>query len=218
MKFAHVLLLSLSLASPMALAAKYEPPAEDARNPQPTEALKNFQRFEHRPVAVVPALAKKGDADTARIHLQANMAIRSIERTKVWNEASAGESPRTLVIEPIIEQVRFVTPGKRVFIGVLWGSSYVDLKLRLTDAATGQVIGEPHFYQRAGAGAAGWGMGVVDRAMLVRVTNMVDAYLRDNYAQPIETNVAIMPSDTPEQTLEKQELERRANNAVNAGG
>lgn len=214
MKLLANVIVACSLAfAPVAFAAKYEPPAEGTTNPPATEALSNFQRFEHRPLAVAPALAGEDSIESARAHLQANMELRSVERVRMWNEATAataGDAPRTLVIEPFVDHARFVTPGKRAFLGVLWGSSYMEVRVRLTDAATGAVIGEPRFYQRAGAGAAGWAFGAVDRAMLIRIANMVDAYLRDNHAAPVATRVDLMADDTPEQSLEKQQMETRA--------
>jgi hypothetical protein len=207
MKNKLFVVLLFAFIAPLARADDYKPPAEDAKNLPASEPLANFQHFDHRPVNVSTRYDGKDSADKARAHLQANMDIRSVERTLQWNAHASGDGDRTLVIEPVIENVRFVTPGKRAFFGVLWGNSHLDVKLRLTDAATGQVIGEPHFYQQANAFAAGWAFGAVDRALLIRTSNMIDSYLRDNYNAPAETPITLMGEDTPEQTQEKQQLE-----------
>ena len=111
--------LLFAFVAPLALADDYKPPAEDAKNPPATERLANFQHFDHRPVTLSSQYDGKTSADKARAHLQANMDLRSVERALQWNSRAGGEGGRTLVIEPIIERVRFVTPGKRVFVGVL---------------------------------------------------------------------------------------------------
>ncbi len=202
------LLLAGLLACPV-MAAEWTPPAEGSSNPPASEALKNFQHFELKPVIALPPFNEKGTTESAVAHLEANMRERATQRVREWNaDASAGG--RTLVIEPMIEHIRFVTPARRVFLGVLMGGSHVDMKLRLTDRDTGQVIAEPRFYQHANAGAAGWAFGAVDRALLIRLTNMVDAYLRDNYEQPTASRMDLMPELTPAQEADAVARAQRA--------
>ncbi len=203
------LLLLGALASP-AMADEWKAPIEGSTNPPATEALKNFQHFEHKDVSTSPPFNEKGTTESALAHLQANMGLRSIQRVKEWNEAASTEGGRTLIIEPVIEHIRFVTPARRVFLGPLMGGSHIDMRVKLVDAATGDVIGEPRFYQHAGAGAAGWAFGAVDRAMVIRLSNMVDAYLRDNYEQPATTRVDLMPELTPEQQQDAIARQQRA--------
>ncbi len=203
------LLLAGLLACP-AIAAEWAPPVEGATNPPAAEALKNFQKFQIKPVSVLPPFNEKGTTESAVAHLEANMRLRSTQRVKEWGEASS-TGGRTLVIEPVIEHIRFVTPARRVFLGVLMGSSHVDMKLRLIDGDTGQIIGEPRFYQHANAGAAGWAFGAVDRALVIRLSNMIDAYLRDNYDQPAASRIDLMPDLTAEQEVDAIARAQRAN-------
>jgi len=203
--------ICLALFASFAYASDYSPPADGAMNPAPVEALKNFQHFEHKPVQLTGDLKEKGSIETAVEALQANMQLRSMQRARDWNQKSTSPDGRTLVIEPIVTHARFVRPAGRIFLGPLMGGSYLELKLRLVDKASGQVIGEPMFYQRAGAGAAGWAVGIVDRAMLVRVSNQVDHYLRDNDNAPVQSAVAQVGDDTPEQTQDAAAREERAN-------
>lgn len=203
-------LLALGLLASPAMADDWKEPAAGSTNPPAAEALNQFQRFEYRPVAVLPPFNEKGTTESAVESLEANMRLRSIQRVKEWNAAASTEGGRTLIIEPVIEHIRFVTPGRRVFLGVFMGGSHIDMKLKLTDAATGAVIGEPRFYQHASAGAAGWAFGAVDRAMIVRLSNMIDAYLRDNYEQPSPSGIDLMPELTPEQEQDAIARQERA--------
>ena len=202
--------ICLALFASFAYADNYSPPADGATNPPPAEALKAFQHFEHKPVQVVDAYKDKGSIETAVEALQANMQLRSMQRARDWNQKAASGEGRTLVIEPIVTHARFVRPAGRVFLGPLMGGSHLELKLRLIDKSNGQVIAEPVFYQRAGAGAAGWTVGIIDRAMLVRVANLADRYLRDNYDAPMQFPVANLVDDTPEQTQDAAAREERA--------
>lgn len=209
MKLWTSLVVTTLLASPV-MAGEWKAPVEGSRNPPATEALKNFQQFEHRSATVLPPFNEKSTTASAMESLEANMKLRSLQRVKEWNATASGTGGRKLIIEPVIESIRFVTPGRRVFLGALMGGSHIDMKLKLTDAQTGAIVGEPRFYQHASAGAAGWAFGAVDRAMIVRLTNMIDAYLRDNYEQPAASGIDLMPELTPEQEQDAIARQQRA--------
>jgi hypothetical protein len=60
-------------------------------------------------------------------------------------ERQAREAPRTLRIEPRIQHVEFITGGKRFRAGAFAGGSAVLMTVKLTDAATGDVVAGPAF-------------------------------------------------------------------------
>jgi hypothetical protein len=99
-----------------------------------------------------------------------------------WNRRPA--DGRTLVIQPIVEQMSFKHGAGRILLGPFAGSSGVLLRLNIKDS-NGRVIANPEFFQRAGAMAAGWTFGVHDNMMLTRVANLSTNYVKANYAKPV---------------------------------
>jgi hypothetical protein len=190
--FAAAALLFAVVASSFA-ADKFQPPADDAKNPPPSVQLNTYQRFELLPVAMdAPYAGQKGN-EVAKGYLQGNISDRVGAVINTWNEQPAGDAPKTLKIEPKMTHVRFISGGKRVFAGGFAGSSWVYMTTRLTDAQTGEVVGEPAFFQRANGIGAAWTFGATDKTMLIRLSSMLRAYLQNNYDKESETAVVVAP-------------------------
>lgn len=173
-------LLALALFAPTAFAA---PPrfADDARNPAPASPLNVYSTFELKPVVMSPEVASHKGNVVAGQYLQVDLNERIPKLVSPWNARTADAAPRTLVIEPEIMQIRFITGGKRLFTGSFGGNSWALLRMRLTDKETGQVVAEPQFYQRAFAMAAGYSLGAADKLMLARLADMSAGYLKANF-------------------------------------
>ncbi len=201
MLMAAFVVATLSLAGPVAAKKKIAPPkfSEDAKNPVPTMALNAFQRFEMSPVKMGPPFDEHESNKGALQNLEANLAERAKPLITEWNAKPAGDAPRTLKIEPEIGYIRFISGGARFFGGAFAGDSGILLKLKLSDAATGEVIGEPQFYQRAGAFSATYTFGAMDKHMIIRVSGMVANYLKLNYDAPTETLVMVAPGHEDEE-------------------
>lgn len=146
-------------------------------NPPPAKPLKEFEAFEVRPIAKDPTVGEP--AAVAKI--QQNLDLRLGALVGSWTKGDGD----TLVIEPRLHELKFVGGGARFLAGAMAGSSAVRMTLRLTDKATGQVIAEPEFYQRAAAYGGAYSFGGTDNGMLVRITTVVDEYLRRNYERAV---------------------------------
>jgi hypothetical protein len=190
-------LLSACLLLPIApaLAADIEAPefADDARNPAPALPLQNFQRFELAPVAMGAAFQEHKGNKVALEHLQANIDERVLPVVNEWNAKGAGDAPRTLKVLPEIRYIRFITGGKRFFGGAFAGDSMVHMQVSLVDAASGEVVATPDFFQRANKFGAAWSMGGTDKHMLIRLSAMLAEYLRSNYATAVGGAVSVAP-------------------------
>ncbi|PPJ43584.1 MULTISPECIES: hypothetical protein [unclassified Pseudoxanthomonas] len=163
--------------------AKDEIQASAEVNPPPAEALAAFDRYELRPATLSDAYAGHKANQEALASFQRNLD----ERVGAWaaqrNAAAATHTPvRTLVVEPRIEKIRFISGGARFWAGALAGSSRILVTMKLTDAATGQVIATPEFYQHAKGMAGAWTFGAADNSMLVRSASLALDYLKDNQA------------------------------------
>ncbi len=152
------------------------------RNAAPTEQLDHYARFELKPVQLVPPYAGQETNEKARDAVQDNLQQGLGQWAAQRNaEPAKAEPARTLVIEPVIEKVRFISGGKRFFAGAFAGSSRILLRLRLIDAATGEVVAQPEFYQHARGMAGAWTIGGADNAMLARVASLARDYVAANY-------------------------------------
>jgi hypothetical protein len=187
------LAFALVFASFTASADDIPAPAEGSRNPPPAVLLNGYQRFELAPIRMnAPFAGQKGN-EVAREKLQENLDERVGAVLKQWNEKSADAPARILLIEPEIRYIRFITGGKRFFGGGFAGASSIMVKVRLTDKETGQVVGEPDFYQHANAIGATWTFGATDKTMLIRISSMLRGYLTANYDQATQVSISEAP-------------------------
>ena len=190
------LMLAVALAATSAVvsparAADAPEIAVDARNPAPTVALSTLGHFELAPVAMGEPWTKFDANVEARNHLQANIDERVPPLLATWNAKNAGS--RTLRITPEVTDVRFISGGKRFWGGAFAGGSWMLVTVHLTDAATGEAIADPRFYQQANAWGAAYSFGATDKHMLIRLAAMLEDYLRANYDAPVGGLVRVAP-------------------------
>ncbi|HZH42483.1 MAG TPA: hypothetical protein VEY50_00115 [Lysobacter sp.] len=185
-------LLCLSAVAVPARAQEAPKIADNAQNPPPKAPLNRYQRFELAPVAMGAPYTEHETNRVALERLQANIDLRAKPVVDEWN-AKAAAGGRTLKIQPEIRYIRFITGGKRFWGGAFAGDSAILLKVRMADAASGEVIAEPEFYQRANAMGAAWSFGATDKHMLIRMSAMLEHYLRSNYTAAVGGPVAVAP-------------------------
>lgn len=154
---------------------------KNATNPPPAKPFNQFQRFEVRPITMDAPYAGQDANEVAKGSIQANLDERITPVLADWNGKPAGNAPHTLVIEPHIEHVKFISGGRRFWAGAMAGGSAVLMTVKFTDATTGEVVAQPEFYQHANKMGAAWSFGATDKAMLVRVAGMITNYVRNNY-------------------------------------
>lgn len=164
-------LLVLSLLQGCATSVK----AGSTQNPAPREAFSAFGRIELKPVTFKNGYA--GDA-AGLAKIDANLRKDLAQALDQWNKRPA--NGRTLVIEPVVEQLQFKHGATRVLLGPLAGSSGVLMRVQIKDAK-GAEVASPEFFQRADAMAAGFVFGVHDNLMLMRVANLASGYVISNY-------------------------------------
>ena len=165
---------------------------KSATNPPPTVALDAFDRFEIRPFAMDAPYAGQPANESAKQHLQENLDLRVQPVLAQWNALAPRHDPqRTLLIEPTIRHIKFVSGAVRFWAGAFAGGTAALVTVKLSDPATGEVIAEPEFYQHADKRGAAWSFGATDKAMLIRVTAMITDYLQKNYSQPVGGSTSV---------------------------
>lgn len=153
--------------------------ASSAQNPPPAEAFSKYGRIEVKPAVFKSGLrGSKGALAKIDQNIQHDLTTSLAE----WNQRP--NNGRTLVIEPVVEELSFKGGAKRVLLGPLAGSSGVLMRMNIHDK-NGAVVASPEFFQRANAMAAGFLMGVHDNIMLTRVANLSTNYVKANFSQNV---------------------------------
>jgi hypothetical protein len=68
----------------------------------------------------------------------------------------------TLLIRPLIKQIKFLSTASRVFAGPAGGSGVVVMDTAYVDGATGEVLANPGYLRKAGA----WSSTVLQQPLL----------------------------------------------------
>ena len=170
----------LLLGSGAARAA--DPSSAWLMNPAPAEKFAAFTHFELAPIAMNAPYAGKAANVKALAKIQQEFSLKADALVASWNASgSAAQPARTLVIQPVVDEIRYISGSKRFWAGGLPGDSFVRITVRFTDKGTGTVIATPMFYAKANAIGGGWSIGGTDNAMLTRIADHMAEYLNANY-------------------------------------
>lgn len=175
-----VLLLAsaaLSLGLLQGCATKIK--AASTQNPPPSTAFSHYGRIEVKS-AVFRAGYQGNAGGLAKI--DENFKHDLAKPLAEWNRRPA--NGRTLIVEPVVEEMSFKHGASRVLLGPLAGGSGVLMRVTFRDNK-GKVIATPEFFQRTGAMSGGFTMGAMDNVMLTRVANLASRYVVANYDQAV---------------------------------
>ena len=155
---------------------------EVARLAPPLKPLAEFSEYELKPIAMSTGV----QADDAKVavaqELGAKLHARITPLLEKWR-ASRGQPMQSgvLLIEPKVQELRVISGGARFFLGIMMGESFIDMDVKLTDSATGQVIATPRVRRSAGAWGGTWSIGATDRNLLDYITEIAHRYLEVNH-------------------------------------
>jgi len=150
-------------------------------NPAPLQKLSNFGKFELKPLTMNEEFRGNKGNLAAQESVQTHINSNVLPKLEAWNKNSG----KTLIVEPNIAQIRFVSGNARFWGGALAGNSRILLSIKFIEKETGKLIANPVFYQRANGYAAAWSFGAHDKSMLSRVVTKMHEYLNVNYTQAI---------------------------------
>lgn len=170
--------VSTSLGSANAVAA---PASTVVASDVPKEILSHFSKFKLEKTTINPKFnAHAGNVQTG-VNLDHGLDLTLAPKLTKWTNDKAS---RTLVIKPHIEAVRFIGGGARFFAGRMAGRSWIYVKVRLIDEASGEVIAEPEFYRIAEA-ANGYTLARADYKMVEDEASDITSYIENNYSAAI---------------------------------
>ena len=169
-----------------ACTTNYITPPASPTNPPPSTALSAFEHVELAAVTIAPPYNEHEKNIAAATKIQENIVANLTPLIGVWNMDSGGTAPMgTLVIEPVITQIKFISASGRVMAGAMAGSSAVVMVVTLRQKETGTVVAAPEFFQRAQAMAGAYTFGAHDNMMLTRVAKLVTDYIQANYTAAV---------------------------------
>lgn len=156
------------------------------QNPPPSEKFSAFGRFELQRVSLSSSYSDDSANQRAAVKIQEYFNERVSPIIDGWNRAAPqGQQARVMVIEPQIEHLKFIGGATRFWVGPIAGSSAVIMKIRYIDKASGKLLAEPEFFQRAAAWSGAFTVGGQDNAMLARIVTLVADYTNRNYREAV---------------------------------
>ena len=134
-------------------------------------AISSYAQYElHDITAKVKVHPKVMDKLTRELKLKLDGPLAQ------WN--AAGTSPGhtgKIAIEVEVTDMKFVSGGKRFWVGGFAGASHASSTMKLIDAQSGKVLMSQNFNRVAGGMAGAWSFGATDNAMLDHLAaNMAD--------------------------------------------
>jgi hypothetical protein len=171
------------------------------QNPAPAEKFSAFGQFEIQKVTLNPTYSRHDANLRASARIQEHFTARVNPIVDDWNRSiPPTPQPRVMVIEPRIEHLKFIGGSARFWVGPLAGSSAVIMKVKYIDKASGKIIAEPEFFQRAAAWSGAFTVGGQDNAMLARIVTLIADYTKGNYQEAVGG-----PSGAPQELVDAKE-------------
>ena len=181
----------LALMTSGCATAPIKDAGEQVASQKPPETkFRAFEKIYLRSTGINSALASHPANQKALVRIDEYLLSRVLQifpslTVIEANEQLDGLDKNSLLIEPFVDDIRFIGETARTwaFVGggglarVLAGASYVNLSVTFTDLSQDKIIASPTFYQRAGAFTGAWSGGENDRSMLTRVGDLASEYI-----------------------------------------
>lgn len=152
--------------------------------PQPCkEKLGTFAAVEMEQVTLAPACAGADANQKAakKINDLLTTSMKSIfPGIKVVEKAEGAPAAKTLLIRPVIKEIKFIGGAARFWVGAMAGSSAVLMQVDYVNRNTGDVLASSQFYRAASAFGGGMSMGGSDNMMLSEIVQDITLYTISN--------------------------------------
>jgi len=181
-------LAAIATASMLASGCATQLRPASAFNPPPREPLSNFTAYELQKTQFVPLYPGARASSKVLASVDKNIAKNTGVIVRDWNmksKPSADAPARTLVITPEVTGSRHINMALRIFFGPIPGNSALQMRLKLTEKETGDVIAHPVFFRNVNAFVGGFTLGILDSAIIGMATARSRSYLLDNYNKAV---------------------------------
>lgn len=155
-----------------------------ASAPQPAkERLGTFKAVEFEHVVIAPKFAPAAANKKAAKKIEEELVMGLVNvfpGMKLVAKAEGDTSVKTLVIRPVIKEIKFVGGAARFWVGAMAGSSAVLMQVDYLDKASGATVASAEFYRVGNAWGGGVSMGGSDNMMLSQIAQDVLNYTVSN--------------------------------------
>ena len=127
------------------------------------KVVSGYENIVLNPVRMRPEFATDYPEMASQFQVSMLASLRDKKGYKRVEDAEYlnGDQPkeRTIIVDVKVIDMRIVSTGARIWAGAMAGSSYIDLYLKLTDAANRKVIHEKVIATSNNAFASAWALG-----------------------------------------------------------
>jgi len=149
--------------------------------PQPPQVkFGTFPNVEVQPVVMAPDYSDQKANIKAAKKIDENIVVQMKSIFPQMNSATK-KPGKTLVVKPLIKEIKFISGNARFWVGPFAGSSAVLMEVSYIDKDTGTVIASPEFFTSSSAMGGGFSIGASDNVMLTRTAVQIGDYTRANY-------------------------------------
>lgn len=159
----------------------------DYENAVPKAAFSEFKNFELKELSIAAPFGEEEINQKARAKLQAELDLKLSGVVDGWNQSADKRSSASgsLVIEPRIREIKYVSGSSRFWGGAMSGDSGVVVEVKYSSKNTGEVVSHAIFYQHANAMGGAWSVGGTDKAMLNRMGTLIMEFTMNNFDKAV---------------------------------
>ncbi len=154
--------------------------SKPAAAPQPASVrLGTFANVELQPVTIAEPFSAAGANQKAARKIN-ELLMNQMAYVFPGLNAAEKKNGGTLVIKPLIKEIKFIGGAARFWVGAMAGSSAVLMEVTYLEKETGAVVARGEFYDQASAYAGGYNMGATDNLMLNNIVSQIVNYSSAN--------------------------------------
>ncbi|MDH4317796.1 MAG: hypothetical protein OEV64_05355 [Desulfobulbaceae bacterium] len=146
--------------------------------------LRSFSNFEQVAVKHISSAKKKSNDYTVtaieEVDTHLTQCLRSIfPNLSIFEQSPLSLDENTLVISPLVRDIKCVSPTERLWAAAFAGSSAINIQVTFTDGK-GELVAQPTFYTTASAHMGVSSSGDSDRKILKDIAQDICGYILFN--------------------------------------
>jgi len=114
-------------------------------------------------------------------------ALQYLDETGIFKRVEKESSPSyeepCVIVEATLTDLKIVSTKRRIFTGIFAGRSYMKMKVRLIDSATGSVIATKELEGSPASMGSAWSFGKSDRALPGKMGVLLGEFILSNVGE-----------------------------------
>lgn len=154
---------------------------EAARFAKSSKPLSEFAAYDLKAMSLSPEVAGRPEKVEQAAILEEKIRKKLQPLLAEWTKSTNPGGSGTLTVQPELVRLKIVSGGARFFAGAWVGESYIDLDLRLIEAATNKQIAKPRITKNASAFGGAWSIGQTDQNLHDYIAHITHQFMIENY-------------------------------------